>query len=835
MGKTLIITEKPSVAREYAQILGVRGNQDGYIENDRYVITWCVGHLVTMCYPEEYNPELKKWELDTLPFLPEHYRYTVNGSVRKQYQTVSAQLVRDDISTILWAGDSGREGQVIEENIRMMVNIPSRIVEKRVWIDSTTEEEILRGMREAKPMSDYDNLAAAGVMRAIEDYAVGINFSRILSIKYSNILNHATGMTKYKPIAVGRVMSCVLGMIVNREREIRNFKETVFYRPVAQAGDYPMIKADWEAKEERLDYYKRIGFLDKRKAEAFVASLDKRYAIVSSIESKNEIKYAPLLFNLAELQAECSRLFKLSPDETLTVAQSLYEKKLTTYPRTDARVLTTAVSKEVKKNVQGLMRVEEIAVFVNTALGSRTLENLSQTRYVDDSKVTDHYAIIPTGETGGLGSLSQTEYEVYLLICQRFLAIFQPPAQYRKVKLMLDIGGEKFNSSKRVLLAPGYLSLYGQKLDEEAMQEVKQFDSLRKGIMLQPCMVSLTEGRTQPPKRYTSGSIILAMENAGQLIEEPELREQIKGAGIGTSATRAEIIKKLCDNRHIKADKRQVLTPTDFGEMIYEVLIRSIPALLNPKMTASWEKGLEQIAGGEITQNIYREKFEKFVKTTVEKLKVTDLQSDIITAIKPFTNMNLTADGAPAPLDIICPKCKKNAMRITKSGYGCSGYRKDDDNACDFFVGKIKGKLISTTQLKKLVTDGVTDEISGFQGDKGKFKGRLMIYDDFSVRFKSDNTSETTSYRCPNCGNPLEKKKYKLVCNCGFSMSHTVASKVLDDRDIKLLLAGETTGLIKGFKGSKGAFSTRLKRNGNDIEFVWEEKNSFGDGFGFGL
>ena len=564
--KKLIITEKPSVAQEFARILGVSGRNDGYIENSDYVITWCVGHLVEMVYPEVYDEKYKKWKLEDLPFLPKEYKYDVIPAVSKQYDVVHKMLHREDIDTVYWAGDAGKEGQTIEENIRMYGGVREGMKELRVWIDSQTEEEIKRGIREAKPMSDYANLGKSGIMRTIEDYAMGINFSRAMSVKYGNLLNDAAGTRNYTAIAVGRVMTCVLGMVVIREREIRNFVETPFYRVVGSFTD-ANIEAEWKVVEgskyfESPLLYKENGFKKQESAENLIQELSGKTAVVESIERGTSRKKAPLLFNLAELQAECSKRFKISPDETLQVAQDLYEKKLTTYPRTDARVLSTAVAKEIGKNISRLKGYEPVQGYVERIMKEGLHYNIAKTQYTDDSKITDHYAIIPTGQLTELRSLNELQRSVYDLIVRRFLSIFYPAAEYQTVKLVVAVGEEKLFAGAKALKAPGFLEIAGRKQEEEKEGSNKEdneetdspgllelADQLTKGQELPVNGYSLKEGSTKPPKRYTSGSMVLAMENAGQLIEDEELRAQIKGSGIGTSATRAEIIKKTGAHR----------------------------------------------------------------------------------------------------------------------------------------------------------------------------------------------------------------------------------------------------------------------------------------------
>ncbi len=666
MGKTLVITEKPSVAREYASILNVRGRSDGFLENDSFCITWCVGHLIEMCYPEKYDEKYKRWRMEDLPFLPAEYKYEVIDSVKKQYGIVKKMLHREDIETILWAGDSGREGQVIEELIRRKSGVRKGIREKRVWIDSTTEEEIKRGISEAKPYSEYDNLSNAGIMRGIEDYSMGINFSRALSVKYGKMLNEAAGTKKYSAIAVGRVMTCVLGMVVRREREIRDFKETVFYRirgsfsvpEGSYGGEWKITKGS--ALEGLPGIYSEKGFLSKEAALEFIEALkNNKGAIIKDIKKTDEKKKPPLLFNLAELQAACSKRFHISPDETLNCAQELYEKKLTTYPRTDARVLTKAVASEIIKNLNGVKRYTPVSGFAGKIILEGLYKNIIKKPYTDDSKVTDHYAIIPTGNLSEYNRLSDISKKIYDMIVRRFLSIFYPPAVFKKVSLTTVVstekGEESFFTSSKALSDPGFFVITGQdrkfagapgktgeekgsEKDEEPEDEEEENDGdllklipvIKKSMEVKPTEFSLKEGKTSPPKRYTTGSMILAMENAGQLIEDEELRAQIKGAGIGTSATRAGILEKLIHIRYLGLNKKnQILTPGKLGEMIYEVVYLTMPGMLNPEMTASWEKGLSQVERGELTPEKYRETLDNYVRKYVDSVRSRDLSVEL--------------------------------------------------------------------------------------------------------------------------------------------------------------------------------------------------------------
>lgn len=629
--KKLFIAEKPSVAAEFAKALKVpTGRKNGYLEGENIIVTWCVGHLITMSYPEKYDEKFKRWSLDTLPFLPKEFKYEVIDGVKTQFDTVSKLLNREDVDTIYICTDSGREGEYIYRLVDMMAGVKDK-VRKRVWIDSQTEEEIRRGIKDAKDWSYYDNLSAAAFLRAKEDYLMGINFSRILTLKYSRNVANFLKLDR-AVLSVGRVMTCVVGMVVNREREIRNFVKTSFYKVLAKFENQGMfIDGEWKVNEKSKYFnspmlYKDNGFREKIYAQKLIEHVEEianengREAEVLSNEKKKEVKNPPLLFNLAEAQNECSKRFKISPDETLKIIQELYEKKLVTYPRTDARVLSSAVAKEIDKNIRGLCKFPLLADFANDILNKGTYKNISKTKYVNDSQITDHYAIIPTG-FGNMNSLGRLQMLIYELICRRFLAIFYPPAIYQKFAIKFGIGDEIFVTNTKVCIERGFLDVLSPLKEEgdddgdsQKPEYINMISSLRKGSKLRLDSLSVKEGETVPPKRYSSGSIILAMENAGQLIEDEELRSQIKGSGIGTSATRADILKKLFAIKYLALNKKtQIITPTLFGEIVYEVVNCSISQLLNPELTASWEKGLTMVSNGDISSDEYMTKLERFV------------------------------------------------------------------------------------------------------------------------------------------------------------------------------------------------------------------------------
>jgi DNA topoisomerase-3 len=641
MSKKLLITEKPSVAMEFAKALKITTNRkNGYLESNDWIITWCVGHLVTMSYPEKYDEKLKFWRLDTLPFIPKEWKYEIIPNVQNQFNIVKELMQREDIDTIYNAGDSGREGEYIQRLVFMMAKPNPNAKMKRVWIDSQTEEEILRGIKEAKDLSEYDSLSDSAYLRAKEDYLIGINFSRLLSIIYGRRVAKKINEEKVS-ISVGRVMTCVLGMVVQREREIRNFVKTPYYKIIGNFGDEGKnLSAEWKVQEkseffESNKLYNESGFKKEADAKKLILSLKDKKAVIEELKKSKQKENPPLLFNLAEVQNECTKKFKIKPDETLEVIQDLYEKKLVTYPRTDARVLSTAVAKEISKNLNGLakgFKDEEIQLIINKMIDEKYSTNLQKTKYVNDSKITDHYAIIPTGQGfENYEKLSNLSKNIYKLIVKRFLSIFYPPAQYEKVSITIDVEGEKFYTSNRVCVNLGYLEITKGKDVQEEKENAKKESGINPGILkkikkgqnIDIINFETKESETNPPNRYNSGSMILAMENAGKLIEEEELREQIKGAGIGTSATRAEIIKKLERIKYIQINtKTQIITPTEKGESIFDVVYNSMPDMLNPKLTASWEKGLDMVAKKEIKPEIFMDKLQNYIKSKINKLVI---------------------------------------------------------------------------------------------------------------------------------------------------------------------------------------------------------------------
>ena len=638
MSKKLLITEKPSVAMEFAKVLNINGiRKNGFLESENWIVTWCVGHLVTMSYPEKYNENLKFWRLDTLPFLPKEYKYEVISNVETQFNIIKGLLTREDVDTIYVCTDSGREGEYIYRLVEQEIGIKDKI-RKRVWIDSQTEEEIKRGINEAKDLSEYDSLSDSAYLRAKEDYLIGINFSRLLSIIYGRRVAKEINEEKIS-ISVGRVMTCVLGMVVEREREIRNFVKVPYYRIIGEFGNKEgSFKAEWKQTEKSImnnsnKLYNESGFKKEEDAKEFIKSLIGKNAIIEEVKKSKTKENAPLLFNLSEIQNECTKRFKIKPDETLQVIQNLYEKKLVTYPRTDARVLSTAVAKEITKNLNGIAKGfqdEEIQKIINKMKEEKYSTNLLKTKYVNDSKITDHYAIIPTGQGfENYNKLKDLEKDVYKIIVKRFLAIFYPPAEFSKISVIINIENEQFTASNKICIKPGYLEVSKIKnsdSEDEENENSNILDNLKKGQNIEILNFETKESETTPPARYNSGSIILAMENAGKLIEDEELREQIKGAGIGTSATRAEIIKKLEKIAYISINnKTQIITPTVKGEKIYDVVNASMPDMLNPKLTASWEKGLEMVAKKEIQQDIFMEKLENYIKSKISKLVITGM------------------------------------------------------------------------------------------------------------------------------------------------------------------------------------------------------------------
>lgn len=751
MSKSLFITEKPSVAMEFAKALKMSAKRNnGYLEDDHSIVTWCRGHLIEMCYPEKYDPDLKEWKMETLPFIPSKYKYEVIANCKDQYKVVASLLNRKDVAKIYYAGDSAREGEYIQRLVRMMAGHNPEAEEYRVWIDSQTDEEILRGIRNAKALSEYDTLSDSAYARAIEDYLIGMNFSRVLSIKYARLVSNATGGT-YHPVSVGRVMSCVLGMIVERERLIRNTKQVSFYSIQAEAGN---VQLDWKITEKSKyfntpDNYDNKGLLNRNPVLELLDQLNQEGTVQILENKESEMKkQAPLLFNLAELQSECTKLFKISPADTLAVVQSLYEKKMTTYPRTDARVLTTAITKVYRDNICGLCQIADVAEYAKHVLQQNLHDpsKMDHTKYVNDELVSDHYAIIPTGHnTEEYLSLPDLEKKIYLLICRRFLSIFYPEAVYKKRNLIAASCDELFNGTFTVLKNPGFLSVAGYKEKPEDAILYQDASNLTGKI---PAVFKDREGKSKPPSRYTTGSMILAMENAGKLIEDPELREQIKSSGIGTSATRAETIQKLERIQYIKIDKKtQTITPDMFGEIVYDVLNEALPQILKPQYTASWEKGLQGIVDGEVQKDYYLNKIYAYVSNGVNHMKQNDCTSrinDSIQALKPvYPNVKVAKNKNETGLK--CPSCGKDILKGEKSYY-CSGYK----DGCKFGIWKaISGKEMTDYIVKDLVSnwktgnDGLgysksSKKIKGFVSKAGKpFEAKLKL------TMKPDGTIKT--------------------------------------------------------------------------------------------
>lgn len=834
MANILITTEKPSVARQFAAALAVKQKEkkDGYIEGySEYFgctvwISWAVGHLVELSYPEAYGPELKHWSLDTIPFLPSQYKYQIKAETKKQFQVLKTLLCAVGTSAedkkelsgisggssllfspkpggvIFNAGDSGREGEYIQRLIYTAAGVEGKKQIFRVWIDSQTDAEIRRGIREAKPEASYDNLSAAAYERAIEDYAVGINLSRALSCKFGYQFNREIEGEKrkkdqYIPIAAGRVMTCVLAMIVDRENEIRSFVPTDYYKIDADHGNF---RSHWKPVEgtkyfhsDRL--YNENGFAKKEDAQELLKDLqtDDSLQVLSSASS-NIQKAAPLLYNLAELQSDCSRLFKISPDETLQIAQSLYEKKLTTYPRTDARVLSTPVAVEIQKNVAGAGRVSGLTAFSDTILKNGWFRGIEKTKYTDDKKITDHHAIIPTGE-GNIDDTEGLERTVYLLICRRFFSIFYPAAVYRQQKAeLLHKNGEHFFASSKALVSSGYLEVAGK--SEEDADDGKALD-LSAGLRIHASFL-LQEGTTQPPKRYTSGSMILAMENAGKLIEDAELREQIKGSGIGTSATRAEVIKKLTQNQYISLQKKtQVLTPTPVGEAVYRYVSMTVPSMLSPRMTASWEKGLAQIEDGTLPAEKYRKTMEKFVSDSVALIKSKEAAG--------YASVEKKVSGK-------CPVCGKDLYESEKM-YWCSGYRKDDSKSCQFrFPKTICHVTLSGEDTQSLLSGKPTPYHKDFVAKSGKtFEARLTVAENGTVGFEMK--PRDTAGKCPVCGKDLYFSGGLYWCSghkkedpdsCQFSFRTTLCGVNIGEDNVNRLLSGQTTSVIHGMRSKTG-------------------------------
>ena len=813
----LVICEKASVGRQFAHALKVSGTFDGYIENDEYIITWAIGHLVTLAEPQSYDEKYARWDLDMLPIIPERYRYQVIAAVSKQYRIVKELLNRKDVSVIYNAGDSGREGEYIQRLIFNMTGVENKKTIKRVWIDSQTDAEILRGIREAKDESYYDCLSEAGYARAISDWLIGMNFTRALSKKFSYELNKKLGITDYKKWArlnVGRVMTCVLGIVVEREEEIKNFKPVDYYKIDALCDTD--IRAHWKAVKgthyfESDVLYNESGFKEKALAEKVIEVFSKK-PLLTVIEknTKVERKSAPLLYSLAELQSDCTKKFKISPDQTLEIAQSLYEKKMTTYPRTDARVLSTPVAKEIITNLNGLYRNNVFTEKTGLIIDSGWHKGIEGTRYCDDKKITDHYAIIPTGE---YYSVSGLEKDVYELIVKRFLSIFYPAAEYKKTEVALThITGEKFFAAEKHLIKSGFLDIVGiQKEMNDSVEEGSgALSGLKEGDTVSAKFV-LATATTQPPKRYTSGSMILAMENAGNLIEDEDLRAQIKGSGIGTSATRAEVIKKLTEGvHHLKLDKKnQILTPTDIGYGVYDIVKRNVPRLLSPKMTASWEKGLSKIEKGEVTRSEYMKILNTFVVETVSSIKAAVAEEG-----EAYQKVSSKVIG-------VCPICGGELLESEKAIF-CKDRAKEKQKGCHFIFSKtLGGKPLAKEHVDRLMQGENTGLIAGIpnKSGTGTYDCYIEVGKDGTMKMKFP--AEETSFSCPKCGKNMSKGKYAYQCECGMNIAHIISGRTISEEELSSLFKEKVLGPLTGFRTKEGVpFSAYLFYKGKNVMLV---------------
>ncbi|WP_438314401.1 DNA topoisomerase 3 [Candidatus Caldatribacterium sp. SIUC1] len=693
MGKKLVITEKPSVARDIARALGKFTDHREYLENAEYIITWAVGHLVGLAEPEDYDDRFRKWDLELLPIIPEVFKLKPLEKTEKRLEVIKMLSEREDTDALVNACDAGREGELIFRYIYEFLGLKKPVF--RLWLSSMTKEAIQEAFARLRPASEYELLAQAAKCRSEGDWLVGINGSRAFTSRYKILLS------------VGRVQTPTLAILVHREREIQNFRPTPYFEVFARFryGDLTYVGKWRGGEDDRL--------FDKDEAEKVVAGvLGKRGKVEEFSEHKTQEAH-PLLYDLTELQRDANKLFGYSAQRTLDIAQRLYEHyKLITYPRTDSRYLSEDLLGQVERSVAMLTRCG----FAEFARDLPLREALRDRRVFDRSKVTDHHAIIPTGEEIRWEALKEGERKVLDLIVRRFLAVFHPPAVWMHRTIRTRVEGETFLSKARVLAEPGWRVLYPRE-EEEFLPVVPR------GEEVDVVEAWNEEKETKAPPRYTEAALLAAMEGAGRFVEDEELREILKESGIGTPATRAAIIERLIEVGYVEREGK-TLIPTPKGmELVSLVESIPIPELASPQLTGEWEKKLNLIQKGQFTRELFMEGIKSLTWEIVAKVKAQNLED-----VREAKSRMVASRYPLGP----CPLCGAPVYE-SKVAFSCSRWKE----GCPFTVWKtISGKKISRQQVQKLLASGRTDRLSGFRSRKGKrFSAVLVLSEDGKVAF----------------------------------------------------------------------------------------------------
>lgn len=659
MGKILVLAEKPSVGRDIAEVLGCRGRGDGFLASEKYIVSWAVGHLVSLWEPEEYNPSFKKWRFETLPIIPEVMKIKPIAATQKQFGIIKSLMEDKNIDFIICATDAGREGELIFRYTYEAANCSKPF--KRLWISSMTDEAIKEGFASLKDGSEYDNLYHSAKCRSEADWLVGMNASRAFTLKYNALLS------------VGRVQTPTLAIIVNRQKEIDNFVPQDYFEVNSLYEGFKGVWFDRETKETKIS--------DRPKAEEIAEKIKGKEGFVSNIENEKKKQVPPLLYDLTELQRDCNKKFGYSAQKTLDLVQSLYEKrKMVTYPRTDSRYLSSDMVGKIKTTLSKLTiePYKEYASYV-TNLPKLPVSK----RIIDDSKITDHHAIIPTDVSPNLKSLSREEFNVYDLIAKRFICVFYPNYEYTITRVTTEVENESFLTKGKTILKLGWMELYKSKdkasedengdKKEETEAEEQELPKFKKKDKVYVVGSEVVQKKTKAPSAYNEASLLSAMENAGRFVENEELKEQLKEGGLGTPATRAAIIERLIKVGYI-ARKGKTLYPTEKGMKLIEV----VPfELKSPETTGKWEKGLTSISKGKLDSSRFMQSIQRYVRYIIKEASVNNNS-----VIFEEETKNPNSNKKTHPSLGTCPICKKGQIFAHSKGFYCSEWRK----GCKFTI-----------------------------------------------------------------------------------------------------------------------------------------------------